>query len=45
MTDELAFRLITAGVLLTGLTVGGYFRRKAEREGGAAGVAKSRANT
>lgn len=34
MNDELAFRLITAGVLLTGITVGGYFRRKAEREGG-----------
>lgn len=34
MNEEFAFRAITAGVLLTGIFVGGYFRRKAERKGG-----------
>ena len=34
MTTEDVFRLLALGLLLSALTIGGYFRRKSEREGG-----------
>src|SRR3972149_3732670 len=35
MNTESIFRIITALLLVTALFISGYFRRKAEREGGA----------